>query len=183
MTKRIVVVMSLEAPESHDFDFAVNTPEALNFMHGYFDRVDVKDFILDNIRTKGLVGQEFEDAFIARDYSKCVSMVDKKTFNKVLEHMFDGIYNGFYEELKKFDGDIVVVQGYSGNRPEWATHFIGWNTSFDPSHIIEHEGVDEEDAKIIYDAYAKLLRSKKKEFDMFFDGKPMLDVVEYIKAL
>lgn len=183
MTKRIIVAMSLEAPESYDFEYTVNSTEALNFIHDYFNRVDVKDFILENIRTKGLVGKDFEDAFIARDYSKCVELVDKKTFNKVLEHMFDGIYNGFYKELERFEGDIVMVQGYSGKAPEWATHVIGWNAPFDPSHIVEHEEVNEEDAKIIYDAYAKLLRSKKKEFDKFFDGNSMQDVVDYIKSL
>lgn len=182
MTKRIIAIMSLEAPETHDFEYAVNTIAANEFINSYFDRVDVKDFILENIRASKL-SKEFEDAFVARDYSQCVALSDKKTFNKVLETMFAGIYKDFYELLKEYPSDIVFVQSYAGATPDWATHVVGWITPFDPSHIIEHEGVDEEDAKIIHDSYAKLLRSKKKNFNKLFDGSPMQDVVDYIKTL
>ena len=175
--------MSLESPESYYLEHAVNTIKAKEFISSQIDKVSFKDVILQNIRDKGLVNKDFEDSFIKDDLSSCINSTDKYDLLKLFEHMLEGAYDDLYKELESIDYDFVVVQNYASPKPEWVTHSVLWITPYNPSHMIEHEGLDEATARILYDTYSDVLRSKKDEFDKFFDREPLNVVIDYIRNL
>ncbi len=191
MPNRVVLAMNIEIDDvNNKIRNNINNWHADNFI-----QFCMEDAYFIDIITKNLIKHDYPkstiDAFKAGDYKSVFeSFTDQESYMKFFEEALNDM-NRFiflkYESDTYLDreltGHVVLPIAYSGNRPHIEHTYIGWVTPKSITHLTTHENLTEEAAHLFQDSYSNFLRSKKDEFDVFFDGSTAEEVLEYIRSL
>ena len=185
MTK-IVLAMNIEVDEVYEIRNRTNRGVSNAFVEYCIEDSYVRERALKN-----LIANKFDpkiiEAFKVLDLQTVFSSIPNDQlvdfFEKICYKLNDMIYTKFESNtFKEFDlqGKIVLPVVYSGNRPFTPHKYIGWVTPHNIDHLLEHEKITEDVATRVQLSYAELLRKHKDEFDAFFDGSSIEEVLEYI---
>lgn len=191
MLKRVVLAMNIETYDANN-----KIRNTCNNWHvDNFVQFCMEDAYFLDIVTKNLIKHKYPkdviDAFKAGNYKYVFeSITDEASYIRFFEEAFDDM-NRFiylkYEADTYLDIDladhVVLPIAYSGNRPHVDHIYIGWVTPLSVEHLIEHEKLTSEAAHLFQKSYSNLLRKHKDEFDVFFDGNSVEEVIGYIKSL
>lgn len=184
--RKIVLVMNIEVDEVYEIRNRTNRGVSNAFVEYCIEDSYIRERALKNLIANH-TDPKIIEAFKALDLQTVFSLVpdDKLVdfFEKICYKLNDMIYTKFESDtFKHYDlrGTIVLPVVYSGNRPFTEHKYIGWVTPYSIDHLLEHEKITEDVATKVQLSYAELLRKHKDEFDVFFDGSPIEEVLEYI---
>lgn len=184
--RKIVLVMNIEVDEVYEIRNRTNRGVSNAFVEYCIEDSYVRERALKNLIANN-ADPKIIEAFKVLDLQTVFSLVpdDKLVdfFEKICYKLNDMIYTKFESDtFKHYDlrGTIVLPVVYSGNRPFTEHKYIGWVTPYSIDHLLEHEKITEDVATKVQLSYAELLRKHKDEFDVFFDGSPIEEVLEYI---
>jgi hypothetical protein len=186
MPNKIVLAMNIEVNEVYNIRNQTNGRLSNAFVEYCIEDSYVRERALKNL-VANKIDRKVVEAFKVLDLQTVFSSVPDDElvdfFEKMCYKINDMIYTKFESDtFKHYDlrGTIVLPVVYSGNRPFTQHKYIGWVTPHSIDHLLEHEKITEEVATKVQLSYAELLRKHKDEFDVFFDGSPIEEVLEYI---
>lgn len=185
MLKKIVLVMNFEVDEIYEIRNMINSRLAEEFVTYCIEDSFVREKVLANIVSNGY-DKTLINAFKAMDLETVFNAVSHSDMEKIFYKVNDIIFlkfegNTYHEH--DLDGVVVLPVIYSGSRPFTDHTYIGWVTPYDISHLIEHEKISKSAAEKAQNEYVTMLRNHCDEFDVFFDGNSIGDIVEYIRSL
>lgn len=186
MLNKVVLAMNMEVNEVYDIRNRTNRGVSNAFVEYCIEDSYVRERALKNL-IANKVEPKIIEAFKALDLQTVFSSIPDDEmvdfFEKMCYKLNDMIYTKFESDtFKEYDlrGTVVLPVVYCGNRPFTQHKYIGWVTPHSIEHLLEHEQITEEVATKVQLSYANLLRKHKNEFDAFFDGSPIEEVLEYI---
>ena len=182
--------MNVEVDEVNDIRNKMNNWAVDDFIQFCMEDALFHDIVAKNMQKYGY-SKHVVDSFVNKDYKTVFESFDTREdlieyFEKCFHDMNRIIYLKYEADTYKdldLDGYAILPVAYSGTRPFTPHTYIGWVTRLDPTHLIEHENVVEHKALLFQEAYSDLLRKHKDEFDVFFDGATIDEVMEYIRTL
>jgi hypothetical protein len=183
---KIVLAMNIEVDEVYDIRNQTNDK-----LSNAFVEYCIEDSYVRERALKNLIANKFDskviEAFKVLDLQTVFGSIQEDKlvdfFEKICYKLNDMIYIKFESDtFKEFDlnGKVVLPVVYSGNRPFTPHKYIGWVTPHNIDHLLEHEKITADVATKVQLSYAELLRKHKDEFDIFFDGSTIEEVLEYI---
>ena len=190
MLKKVVIAMNVEVNEVNDIRNKMNNYAVDDFVQFCMEDALFHDIVKKNMQSHGYPKQ-IVTAFETKDYKTVFEWFDShdsliEYFEKCFYDMNRIIYLKYeattYKDID-LEGFAILPVAYSATRPYTPHTYIGWVTPFDTTHLIEHENVNDDKARLFQEAYSDLLRKHKDEFDVFFDGAAIEEVMEYIRSL
>lgn len=186
MLTKIVLAMNPEI-DDHTIRNTINNRVNDSFVQYCAEDSIVFNRMVSNI--KHSYPSNITDWFINRQFNSLVELFSDDELIKFFETAFykanDLIYYRFEADtygIYNLSGKVVMPIGFDGSRPQNAV-FIGWVSEQNTDHLMEHEGLTEENAKRVQRALDTILRKNKDMFDTFFDGNSVEEVMEYIRSL
>lgn len=186
MLNKIVLAMNIEVDEVYEIRNQTNRGVNAEFIEFCIEDSYVRERALKNLITNKM-SPDIIAAFKKLDLQTVFSSVPDEQlvdfFEKMCYKLNDMIYTKFEANTYKhhdLSGTIVLPVVYSGNRPFTDHKYIGWITPYSIDHLLEHEKITEDVASKVQLRYAEMMRKHKDEFDVFFDGSSIEEVLEYI---
>jgi len=187
MLTKVVLAMNIEVDEIYTLRNSINNRVNDDFVQYCTEDSIVFNKMIANLKTR--YPKPLVDSFVARDYDNVISQLTNEDLITFFEIAFDKTNDLVYYRFEantysqyELSGKIVLPTAYDGLRPNGAK-YIGWVTPFSIEHLVQHEGLSEVNATRVQCAMSTILRDHKDEFDVFFDGSPVEEVMEYIRAL
>jgi hypothetical protein len=186
MLNKVVLAMNIEVDEIYQIRNRTSNKIGKHFVEFCIEDSYVRERALKNL-IANKIDPEIIGAFKKLDLQTVFSAVPAEQmvdfFEKMCYKINDMIYTKFESDTyREFDlsGTIVLPVVYSGNRPFTDHKYIGWVTPFSTEHLLEHEKITEDVATKVQLRYSEMLRKHKDEFDVFFDGSSIDEVLEYL---
>ena len=186
MLRKIVLVMNMEVDEVYHIRNLTNRGVNNEFIHFCIEDSYVRERALKNLIHNN-VDPKIIEAFKKIDLQTVFDSVKEEELSEFIEMMCKGINDIIYTKFEAttfkdhdLDGTVVLPVVYSGNRPFVEHTYVGWITPFDITHMLEHEKISEDVANKVQKNYGVMLRKHKDEFDVFFDGSSIQEVLEYL---
>lgn len=185
MLTKIVLVMNIEVDEIYTLRNTLNSRLNDEFVQYCTEDSIVFNKMIANLKSK--YPKALVDLFIAHNYNDVIGQLSSEELITFFEIAFDKTNDLVYYRFEansysqyELSGKVVLPTAYDGLRPKDAL-YIGWVTPHNIGHLVEHEGLTEENAAKVQIAMSTILRKHKDEFDMFFDGSSVEEVMEYIR--
>lgn len=196
----ILLSHTFESQTAYTIQQVINTPEQnsfIEFLHhrralhqGDQDR-EVRDHLIEVVRQHPeIYGQEVGNQWQQGDFTASIMQAVqdgslKSKFAYCFEQMFERLFPYVLDQLPT-DQKIVLVYPVVSYKPQKVDHFIGW--AVDPQdygveHMGEHERIGEEAATQVSNAHNEWMRENQQQYDKFFDGASIDEVIQYIRGL
>ncbi len=185
MLTKIVLVMNIEVDEIYTLRNTLNSRLNDDFVQYCTEDSIVFNRMIANLKSK--YSKPLVDLFASHNYNDVITQFNDEELITFFEVAFDKTNDLVYYRFEantysqyELSGTIVLPTAYDGLRPKNAK-YIGWVTPHNIKHLVEHEGLTEENASRVQNALSYILRKHKDEFDIFFDGSSVEEVMEYIR--